>query len=458
MANTYLQRTQATGNRRKHTLSLWVKKSKNETTLNIFTAYNASTDFTELKFNNVDQLQFQNKVGNNWSGELKTNRVFRDTSAWYHIVIVWDSENTNSAAQRMRMYINGVEESSFATRQNPSNPTDSNIGESGVPIRFGAFNSSEYFNGIMSHVHFSDGYVYDASTFGETDSTTGEWKIKTSPSFTLGTTGYSILKDGNTITDQSTNSNNFSLGGGTLTKTEDNPSNVFDTLNANISQTADVAGRDSDARPFLEYANTVSSTDVAIWTPQMGSIPITSGKYYFEMKRTYVGSPSNHLAWVGIESTDTAGTTLGSPSGFNTNAIAYYSAGSVNKSNVSQSGSWSTWQSNNDIVQVAIDLDNYFIYFGKNGVWQNSGNPESGGSGTGGIAIVASQSYISACTVHRGGGSSGGSKTSVQLNYGNGYFAQNAISSAGTNASGNGIFEYNVPAGFTAISTKGLNL
>ena len=79
----------------------------------------------------------------------------------------------------------------------------------------------------MSHIHFNDGYVYPASTFGSTDSTTGEWKINTSPSMTMGTNGFTILKDGNIITDQSSNSNNFTLVAGTLTKTEDCPSNVF---------------------------------------------------------------------------------------------------------------------------------------------------------------------------------------------------------------------------------------
>jgi len=91
--------------------------------------------------------------------------------------------------------------------------------------------SSAYFDGSMSHVHFIDGTAYDASAFGSTDSTTGEWKINTSPSVTYGTNGFFILKDGNSVTDQSPNSNNFTVGGGTLTKTEDNPSNVFATLN-----------------------------------------------------------------------------------------------------------------------------------------------------------------------------------------------------------------------------------
>ena len=82
----------------------------------------------------------------------------------------------------------------------------------------------------MSHFHFVDGQQYDASVFGSTDATTGEWKINTSPTMTMGNNGFTILKDGNTITDQSSNSNNFTLGAGTLTQTEDCPSNVFATM------------------------------------------------------------------------------------------------------------------------------------------------------------------------------------------------------------------------------------
>ena len=88
-----------------------------------------------------------------------------------------------------------------------------------------------YFDGSMSHFHLIDGTAYDASAFGETDATTGEWKGKTSPSVTYGTNGFFILKDGNGITDQSGEGNNFTLGGGTLTDLKDNPDNVFATLN-----------------------------------------------------------------------------------------------------------------------------------------------------------------------------------------------------------------------------------
>ena len=79
--------------------------------------------------------------------------------------------------------------------------------------------------------HFIDGTAYTPSDFGSTDSVTGEWKINTAPSVNYGTNGFFILKDGNSVTDQSGNSNNFTVAGGTLTKTEDCPSNVFATWN-----------------------------------------------------------------------------------------------------------------------------------------------------------------------------------------------------------------------------------
>ena len=84
----------------------------------------------------------------------------------------------------------------------------------------------------MSHVHFCDGYAYQASDFGSTDSTTGEWNINTAPNVQYGTNGFFVLKNGNSVTDQSGQSNNLTVGGGTLTNTEDNPSNNFATLNS----------------------------------------------------------------------------------------------------------------------------------------------------------------------------------------------------------------------------------
>ena len=458
MASTYLHRTMGSGDRNKWTLSVWLKKCKTGDNQRIITVSDNATYDDNLRFDADDKLLL---VYNN-ATVFMTNRRFRDKNAWYHICLKVDTAQS-SANDRVVLYVNGVDERStggYSTDSMPSQSQDGYINHN-VQHVIGMTNptaASNFFDGCMSHYHFTDGYAYTASTFGSTDSTTGEWKINTSPSITMGTNGFTIMKDGNTITDQSSNSNDFTLGAGTLTKTEDNPSNVFDTLNTNIAVTGGVAGRDGSVRIFYENGNTRMSTDVALWSAMLGSIPMTKGKYYFECMRTYEGSPSNHLAWIGIEEISTAGTNLGSPAGTNTNAIGYYSSdGGTNKSNSGTGNSYGTWSSNNDIAMCAIDLDNNFIYFGVNGTWGNSCNPESGGSGTGGIAITAGKTYVTAMTVHRGGGSAGGDKSMLKFNFGNGYFQTTQVASAGTNASGLGIFEYNVPAGYSAICTKGLN-
>ena len=98
---------------------------------------------------------------------------------------------------------------------------------------------------------------------------------KTYPSFTLGTNGFTILKDGNTITDQSSNTNNFTLGGGTLTKSEDNPSNVFATLNSLIQL---ISTQHYQMVTILMHYGTAGSRAATAWA----TLGMSYGKYYKE--------------------------------------------------------------------------------------------------------------------------------------------------------------------------------
>ena len=103
----------------------------------------------------------------------------------------------------------------------------------------------------------------------------------------------------------------------------------------------------------------------------------------------------------------------------------------------------------NDIIGVALDVDNSKLYFSKNGVFQNSGDPTSGSTGTGAQSITADKTY--------GFAISGYASTVWNVNFGNGYFGTTAISSAGTAPSKGGIFEYDCPTGYQALCTKGIN-
>mgnify|MGYP001362559525 CR=1 FL=1 len=112
------------------------------------------------------------------------------------------------------------------------------------------------------------------------------------------------------------------------------------------------------------------------------------------------------------------------------------------------SGSYTAWGVG-DIASVAYDSVTRKTWIAKNGTWQNSGVPTSGSTGTGAVSITAGKTY--------GFGFSGYDATVFDCNFGNGYFGTTAVASAGSNASGVGIFEYDVPAGYAGLSTQGLN-
>ena len=439
MASTYLTRTpSSTGNRKTWTISGWIKRCETSTSsLQIFSAGEyAVTDLVQI-YTSSHKLYcgMYNSSGTEISS-LITSRLFRDSNAFYHIVVAVDTTQA-TASNRVKIYINGVQETAFDTENYPTQNYDTAFNTTNQNTIGNVKGNIQYFDGIMSHVHLTDGTAYDASAFGEYDAN-GVWKIKTSPSVTYGTNGFFILKDGNSVTDQSGNGNNFTVAGGTLTNTEDSPSNVFATMNPLDNAYA--------SSTFSNGNNTIV-TNSGNYTYNTATLGASSGKYYWEVK---VDTTSTEDL-IGISGkTSTSSTAY---LGTSSDDFGYNDDGGV-KNNGSSSSYGSTYTTN-DIIGVAMDLDNNKLYFSKNGVFQNSGVPTSGATGTGAVNITTSSTgfYFPAI----GDWTSGASGT-FSVNFGNGYFGTTAVASAGTNASGNGIFEYDVPTGYTALSTKGLNL
>ena len=444
MATTYLTRTPASaGNTKTFTISVWCKKGNltgSDRTIIGVASGSGSAD-CHLRFNDtIGSLQF--RLSDIAPYNITTNAYFRDTSAWYHVVASVDTTQA-TASDRVKLYINGVEQS-YSVAQYPAQDWTSNFNDTRAhEIGRNPDTSSRYYDGSMSHFHFIDGTAYDASAFGQADAN-GVWTIKTSPSVTYGTNGFFILKDGNSVTDQSGNGNNFTVGGGTLTNTEDSPSNVFATLNP---LTNDGGG---GAKTY-SLGNTKVAETADSWTSAHSTLGATSGKWYFEAKVTYT---NNNEAYIGASSEQAIldkvndshylGQTTGSVGYYTGNGSYYKGAGAVGYGSAVSGG---------DIVGVALDLDNNYIYFSINGTWQNSGDPESGATGTGGISLPSGMTtsdfkFLSVSP----------NESYLECNFGNGYFGTTAVASAGTNASGIGIFEYDVPTGYTALSTKGLNL
>jgi len=449
MASTYLTRNPGSaGNRQKWTFSAWVKRASLGASQAMFTAGFGQNNVDTLKFTSTDKINWFSYDGNT-DYSIETNRVFRDTNAWYHIQAVLDTAN-GTTNDRVIIYVNGERETDLATNTMPSQNYNGIFNNNSTAHYIGRYgwNSNEYFDGEMSHVHFSDGYALAPTVFGSTDATTGEWKINTSPTFTLGTNGFTILKDGNTITDQSSNSNNWSLGGGTLTKTEDNPSNVFATMNFLNVPTSNL--------PTFSNGNTttVSSTNGSGRFGGSSTLGMVSGKFYIEAKATVDSQYSRNVIGISGDA-NTLARNNASFFGSDQESSGWYSENGVINYNNSAQYTAATYTTG-DIIQIAIDLDNNRLFYGKNGTWQNSGNPTTS---TGAITLNgASACNDGAYFICQADDTGTSAVSKFEFNFGNGYFGTTAVSSAGTNASNNGIFEYDVPSGYTALSTKGLNL
>jgi len=449
MATTYLTDTQGTPtDNNTWTFSAWIKKSAIGSGEGwLFVAYSDSTNMTGLRMNgsgdthSLNFWDYQSGDGG-YTGRLVTNRAFRDCSGWMHVVVVWDSDNV-TAGDRMKMYINGVEETSFSTDTNPSSGQSTVMNTSSQVLTIGA-NTAEgsYYDGLMSAVSFCDGSALAPTVFGQTDSATGEWTINTSPSFTLGTNGFKILENGNTITDQSSNSNDFALGGGTLTNTEDCPSDVFSTMNPLNVPTSNIPTFANGNTKVISYGGTSNFGGSS-------TLGMTKGKFYCEAKAT-VGNGAASYSRNTIGISGEVSTQAKSNVETGSNSVVYYGSETGNKYVNGTTSSYGATYATNDIIGIAVDLDSgtKTVTFYKNG--------SSQGAIT--IPTAVSSTTDGAFFIYQGDNSGVSDSTSeFDFNFGNGYFGTTAISSAGTNASGIGLFEYDVPADHTALSTKGLN-
>ena len=446
MASTYLTRTPASaGNRTTWTWSAWIKRNKLGTEQFVFYGWDSADNDTRIFFDIDDTLKILNTISNVTNTRLHTTQVFRDVSAWYHIVLVADTNNGTSS-NRFKVYINGTLVTSFTTATYPSSGVQTFI-NSNVLHTLGrrSDGASNYFDGEMAHVHFIDGTVYDASAFGETDATTGIWKPKTAPSVTYGTNGFFLKfeNSGSMGTDSSGNGNNFTVNG-TMTQTIDTPSNVFATLNPLDNYYAGSTFSNGNCK--------ISTLDTSHGF-NISTLGASTGKYYMEAK--LIQGTLNNFSVVGIS--DLGQDASLSELGEDAYEYAYVQdTGYIRSSAIGTA--YGTSYTTNDIIGVAMDLDNNKLYVSKNGTWQNSADPSAG---TGGFTITAPSNTDSGVYHFAMGdwqNTSGSGGVAIwEANFGNGYFGTTAVASAQNPDDGIGIFEYSVPTGYKALCTKSIN-
>ena len=192
--SAYLNRTPAsTSNQRTFTWSGWIKKPVNGAQNFIYSAQSGpgDTGIFILYFSSGDGFVISggNTVWRN------TTQVFRDPSAWYHFVVSIDTTQA-TAANRIKLYVNGSQVTAFSTSNDPTQNFDFPVNSSSATHYIGRYSTSSYCNQYLTEVNFVDGQALTPSDFGETDSNTGVWKPK-SYSGTYGTNGFYLKFDPN---------------------------------------------------------------------------------------------------------------------------------------------------------------------------------------------------------------------------------------------------------------------
>ena len=448
MATSQLQKTfSGASNRKTFTFSYWVKRGRISTGMYFAHVGNQEANpQAGIEFNAThDRIEFWNggSGGGGSSFAMSTNRKFRDTSAWYHIVIAVDTTQSTEA-DRVKIYVNNEQITSFSSATYPSQNDDLEWNSTQRHTIGAYYNNQSYFSGLVTHFHFTDGTAYTPSTFGETDSTSGIWKPKASPTgISYGTNGFFLKFENSSAlgTDSSGNSNTFTVVG-TPTQNVDTPSNNFATLNP-------LHSTGNSTLPALSNGNlTYTGHSSTNYSGTYSSMAASSGKWYAEFKCTGGAGAVDMMigAGTGITNTTAPGASTNDMVVFGYDG-KYYAGGS----GVSWGGD--SWVSG-DIIGVAMDLDNNKLYVSKNGTWMNSGDPTSGSTGTGALTLAASTITE---VYHFLLGDYGGSGTPIcESNFGSGYFGTTQVASANADANGHGAFEYAVPSGYYSLNTKNL--
>ena len=425
-----------------YTVSFWVKINNfAPTTTNVPYLWSISdSDPSGLFFQGDTTPHNITFYRNNGNTRFSPTVYMRDVNAWYHIHLKVSSGTGT-------LYYNGesVKTSITVDAQN----YNGGGAEHYIHTYGGGLSSYDNLECVMSHFHFVDGTAYDPTAFGETDSTTGEWKIKTNPSVNYGTNGYFILKDGNTGTDHSGNGNNFTLTG-TCTKTEDCPSNVFATLNPLVPTGGGFQSNSSTfANGNTKFTTNNSSSNYGLALSTLG---MTTGKYYAECKKISGGQGTIGIrGWQGTSTNNYLGDT---PKDY-----AMYTNGRV-YSNNSIALDTSTSYADDDIIGVFVDCDNWKIYWSKNGTMMNTTGVTIGDITTDTNPRSLGAYFFGCCEWNSSGNGS------WEWNFGNGAFGSTQLTGTTYNGSdGNGIFKYDpnnitldsTSKSFKSLSTKGLN-
>ena len=426
----------------KGTLSFWIKRSLIGTAQYYMSTFQDSNNRIQSEFQANDTLRIIQKNSASTTINIITNRVFRDPNAFYHVVLAFDTTQGTSS-NRVKLYINGVQETSFSTASYPSSGIDSFLTK-GTSVSLGAYNNSgDYTSAYFAEMVLIDGQQLDPTSFGEFDEDSGSWKAIDVSGLTFGTNGYYLdFEDSSALGNDAAGSNNFTANNlAAIDQTTDTCTNNFCNVNSLDNFYEDSTFSDGNCKII---------TESSLYSYNTSTIGLTQGKWYCEVyiEQTAGGTKDTLIGIAGRMSEANNGYL-----GFYNDTYGLFGGSGNIFVGENQNTTYGSSQTTGDIVGIYMDLDNNKLYFAKNGTVMNSTGysiPVNVSATTAGAYFMVAADF------------NGGTTATYRMNFGNPIYA---LSSANTDVNGYGSFEYNPSSGtfdgaskdFLAICTKNLS-
>ncbi len=428
---------------RKWSISAWVKRSSTGTNQVYWMHQNASNHSVKFQLgfhSSTDTMRIETYDGSS-EYNLSTDMIFRDTNAWYCILVQVDSTQ-GTEANRYKIFVNGVQVD--VTEQGSGYPAqnwDLDLGSQKIALgRYQAASPSMYFDGYLAEVVYADGQIIAPTDIGEFDSDSGIFKPIDVSGLTLGNAGFYINFSDSSDLGAATG-NDFALTNLAATdQTTDTPTNNFATINPLDNYFAQAT---------LAEGNTKVTTQASAEAMSTSTFAMTKGKWYFEVDN--ISGAGARIC--GITPTPSFQTSAHGKSGDVTpHTISYIGSGKVQEGNGSggqtELADYNSYD-NGNIIGVYMDLDNLKAYFSKDGTLQSATGIDMdslASNGTGHYMFFV-------------GDNNSGSRV-CEANFGNGF---QSLSSAVSDDNGYGAFEYSpnitgdsVAKKFYACCTKNL--
>ena len=432
--NEYMSKTLGTpSNTKKMTWSFWTKKTRNENDGHLATVYADGSNYNTINFTDANKFQVFQYISASIQLNLITEQKFVDNSAWSHFVIQMDTTQS-TASNRCKVWHNGSQITDWATETYWAQNTAIKLNEASATLTLNAITTSSQYHGYVAEFIMCDGQTYQASDFGEYNSSSPTiWQPKDPSGLTFGTNGFWLDFEA------SGNLGNDANGGTDFSETNfaaTDQSTDTCTLNYPTFNPLD----NTYGQGTFSEGNLKIVTDSSLYAVNTSTFHLTKGKWHFEVR---VGD-SNQKNCIGISGN--SGTFSGDSTlafGDSANEYSYTATGELRHSGDS-TGSWGSSFTDGDIIGCSFDLDNNEIFFYKNGTIQNSGSA---------FSITDPTSTSSGGYFVAGGDFASDNTSTMEYNFGSPTYS---ISSGAADANGYGNFEHAPKSGHYAINSANL--